>query len=215
MKNNPAMLCPICKTRRPRRYCPAVQGNICSVCCGQEREVSLNCPLDCEYLQEARKHERPRDLKSEDFPNRDIQVSEQFLRDREELVMFMSRALLDAGLETPGAVDSDALEALECLIRTYRTLQSGLVYETRPVSPPAAAIYDHMQTAVQEFRREVTEKSGMNTLRDAEILGVFVFLERMQIQDANGRPRGRAFLDHLRSFFPAQPAPEASPLIQQ
>ncbi|MGH9665761.1 MAG: hypothetical protein ACRD9L_15150 [Bryobacteraceae bacterium] len=209
------MLCRICQTRRPRRYCPAVQGDICSVCCGKEREVSLNCPLECQYLQEARKHERPRDLKPEDFPDRDIPVTGQFLREREDLVMFLSRSLLDAGLETPGAVDSDAREALEALIRTYRTLQSGLVYETRPVNPLAAAIHDCMQSAVQDFRREQTEKSGMNTLRDAEILGVFVFLEHMEIQEANGRPRGRAFLDHLRSYFPAQPAPETSPLIQQ
>ena len=209
------MLCRICETRRPRRYCPAVQGEICPVCCGREREVSLNCPLDCEYLQEARKHERPRELKNEDFPNRDIRITEQFLRDREELIAFMSRSLLDAGLETAGAVDSDALAAVQALIRTYRTLQSGLVYETRPVSPMAAAIYDRMQSAVQEYRREIAEESGIASLRDAEVLGVLVFLERMEIQQANSRPRGRAFLDHLRSFFPSEPAREPGPLIQQ
>ena len=52
------MPCAICQIRRPRRFCPGVRGDICSLCCGTEREVTVNCPLDCEYLQEARKHEK-------------------------------------------------------------------------------------------------------------------------------------------------------------
>ncbi|MEO7145567.1 MAG: hypothetical protein ABI165_18890, partial [Bryobacteraceae bacterium] len=98
------MQCRICETRRPRRYCPAVRADICPMCCGSEREVTLDCPLDCEYLQEARKHERPRQLRSEDFPNRDIPVTEAFLREHDDLLLFTSRALLAAAFETPGAV---------------------------------------------------------------------------------------------------------------
>ncbi|HLJ17680.1 MAG TPA: hypothetical protein VKV15_24500 [Bryobacteraceae bacterium] len=201
--------------RRPRRYCPAVHADICSICCGNEREVSLNCPLECEYLQEARKHERPRELRSEDLPNQDIHVTEKFLREHEELLMFMAHSLLDAALQTPGAVDSDTRDALESLIRTYRTLQSGLVYETRPTNMVAAVLHERMQAAVQEFRRQFTENTGLSTLRDAEILGVLAFLQRMEIKQANGRPRGRAFLDHLRGYFAGEPAPEIRPLIQQ
>ncbi len=40
----PVMKCPICDTRKPRRHCPGVHGEICSICCGNEREVSISLP---------------------------------------------------------------------------------------------------------------------------------------------------------------------------
>ena len=46
-----------------------------------------------------------------------------------------------AALDTPGAVDYDVREALEALIRTYRTLESGVYYESVPANPLAANIY--------------------------------------------------------------------------
>ncbi len=73
------MKCKICDTRKPRRYCPGVSGEICSQCCGNEREVTISCPLNCLYLVEARLHEKRHPLNPDDVPNRDIQVTEQFL----------------------------------------------------------------------------------------------------------------------------------------
>src|SRR4026209_2836103 len=134
------MACKICEIRRPKRSCPAVHGEICSLCCGQQREMTLDCPLDCEYLQEARRHERAVPVKPDEFPNQDIRVSDTFIRDHEELLMALGRALLHPGLGTPGAVDFDMREALAALIRTQRTLESGLYYETRPENPVAAEL---------------------------------------------------------------------------
>ena len=76
---------------------------------------------------------------------------------------------------TAGAVDSDVRDALESLIRTYRTLQSGLYYETRPTNLIAAGIHQRMQEAVEGLRKELAEKNAM-PLRDVEILGTLVFL---------------------------------------
>ncbi len=44
------LICPICGKRRPERFCPAKGEKICAVCCGKEREVTLDCPADCTYL---------------------------------------------------------------------------------------------------------------------------------------------------------------------
>src|SRR5438045_818068 len=114
------MTCKICETRRARRFCPAVGGQICSLCCGQEREMTLRCPLDCEYLREARKHEHPEPVDPDKFPNQDIKLGEQFLYQNETLMIGMGRAVIDAALATPGAVDTDLREAFEALIRTQR-----------------------------------------------------------------------------------------------
>ena len=55
---------------------------------------------------------------------------------------FCTFTLVDAALRTPGAVDSDVLAALAALIRTYRTSESGLVYETRAEDRVAAAVQE-------------------------------------------------------------------------
>jgi hypothetical protein len=209
------MKCRICETRKPRRYCPGMSADICSVCCGAEREVTVNCPLDCQFLAEARLHEKPPELKPEDIPNRDIPVSEEFLRDQEPLLIFMGAKLVEAALATAGAVDSDVRDALDSLARTYRTLQSGLYYESRPANLVAAAIQQKLQDAIDKLRKELQEK-GATPVRDADVLGVLVFLQRVALHRNNGRPRGRAFIHYLHDYFPreGEPAPSASSLIQ-
>src|SRR5690349_12759212 len=135
--------CRICHTRRPRRHCPAIDDDICSQCCGDQREVNISCPLECRYLQEAHRHERGVELALDNLPNEDIDVSEEFVHDNEELVLFCLFTLADAALRTGGAVDADLQKAIDALIRTYRTANSGLVYETRPDDKIAAAVQDH------------------------------------------------------------------------
>ena len=211
----PVMKCPICNTRMARRYCPGLHAEICSICCGNEREVSISCPLDCPYLVEARRHEKPHELNPGEVPNRDVAVTAEFLREHESLLVFLGSRLVEAALAQAGAVDSDALEALQSLIRTYRTLESGLYYETRPTNLIAAGIHRRMQEAVEDLRKELAGKNA-TPLRDAAILGTLVFLERVELHENNGRPRGRAFIDYLRAYFPPTeqtPAPSTS-LIQ-
>jgi hypothetical protein len=190
-----------------------VRGDICAICCGTEREQTVHCPLECEYLQESRKHEEPPLADAETFPNKDIRVTEQFLREQEHLLMFISVTLLQAALSTPGAVDNDVKEALDALVRTYRTLQSGLYYDSRPTNPIAAAIYARVQEEVQQLRKREGENAGMHTIRDADVLGICAFLQRMEIQQNNGRRLGRAFVDFLRLHFPQTAAPEAAPSL--
>lgn len=164
---------------------------------------------------EARRHEKPREVNPEEVPNRDIQVTEEFLREHEPLLVFLSSRLLEAALTAAGAVDSDVREALQSLIRTYRTLQSGLYYETRPTNLIAAGIHQKMQEAIEGLRKELAEKNA-TPIRDTELLGTFVFLERVELHENNGRPKGRAFIDYLRTYFApaAREIPPASPLIQ-
>jgi hypothetical protein len=210
------MSCAICHVRRPKRFCPGVRGEICTICCGTEREVSVDCPLDCEYLREAHQHEKVAPGDPRNFPNQDIRVTEEFLRDHEPLLLYLARTVLDAALATPGAVDFDVREALEALVRTYRTLKSGVYYETRPDNPIAANICHLVQTAIAEFRKQETERGGMAHTRDADILGLLIFLQRLELDNNNGRKRGRAYLDFLRGFFPAEAdetAPATSSLI--
>jgi hypothetical protein len=197
-------LCRICQSKKAKRRCPGIQGDICPTCCGSEREVTVDCPFDCEYLVESRRHDRLPDVDPDRFPNLDIRTDEQFLRDNEPLVIFSAQALLGAALTAKG-IDNDVREALEAMIRTKRTEQSGLIYETKPQNPYAAQIQEKWTQAIEELMRKVHEQTGTHAIRDSQILGVLVFLQRLEIQHNNGRKRGRAFLSFLAEYFAAPP----------
>jgi hypothetical protein len=202
------MSCAICETRRPRRFCPGVRGDICTVCCGAEREVTVNCPLDCEFLLEARKHDRVEPFNPEVLPNPDIRLSRKDLQDNEDLLLFLVRALVAAAMGTSGAVDLDVREALEALIRTYRTLQNGVYYESVPENSLAANIYRMVQHGLAQFRQEERKRLGISRTRDANVLALLVYLQRIELDRNNGRRRSRAFLGALMEHYRVpQPAP--------
>ena len=197
------MLCAICQKRRPRRYCPGVRGDICPVCCGTEREVTVRCPSDCEYLMEARKHERTEGLDPATIPHRDIPMTEEFLEEKSDLIAELGSALAAAS-EVEGAVDSDAREAVASLIQSYRTLQSGVIYENLPPNPIAANLNRAMQAAVAQFLTKERQALGVSKTRDADVLRVLVFLDILALDRSNGRRYGRSFLDALLKFQPAE-----------
>jgi hypothetical protein len=196
------ILCKICGKRRARRACPAVAGEICPLCCGTEREVTLACPLECEYLREAHRREKPMPLPQGQLSNPDIAVSEEFVRSHEEFLLFCIFSLVQAALQTPGAVDSDVIDALEALIQTHRTLESGLYYETRARNTIAAGVQRSFEASLADYQKLRTEREHLSPGRNVEVLAILVFLHRLGQQNQNGRPRGRMYLDLLRHMTP-------------
>lgn len=211
------VLCKICNKRRARRHCPGVGGEICPQCCGTERENTVDCPHDCEHLRAARVHEQLAPIPSTEIPNQDIRVTNEFIQQHEQVITWTTAALARA-METERAVDFDARQALDALIRTYRTLDSGLIYETRPENPYAARLQQALQESIEDLRKNLAQEggvaAGMNVLRDADVLGALVFLQRLEMQHNNGRRRGRAFFDFLRSYFPVPAEASAASVIQ-
>src|SRR6516164_5625393 len=122
------MSCTLCKLRKEKRFCPALHDKICPVCCGEQREVTLDYPGECVYLQEARKHERHslEDVPKEDlFP--EVEIREQFLYEREPLLTGLSFALARAVHADRSVYDRDLIAALSTMARKQQTLvNSGL-----------------------------------------------------------------------------------------
>ena len=42
--------CAYCGNRKGKRPCPALDGSICTLCCGEHRTIEISCPSDCRYL---------------------------------------------------------------------------------------------------------------------------------------------------------------------
>ncbi len=197
--------CKICNQRRAKRHCPGAEGEICAICCAEGREITIECPRECPHLREARAHEAKVVLTIDQVPNRDIEVSEDFVRQQEHLVLMLGNTITRA-MEKGKAVDSDAREALEAIIQTYRTRESGLIYESKPANPYAVEIVDALKSMIEELGKKVEEATGTNTVRDADLLGTLIFLQRLALQYDNGRRRGRVFFDFLMDHFPVAAA---------
>ena len=53
-------LCVYCKQRKGKRPCPALNGGICSHCCGEHRVVRVSCPSDCVFLGSGSNYQQKR-----------------------------------------------------------------------------------------------------------------------------------------------------------
>jgi hypothetical protein len=190
------MKCVICEERKPRRHCPGVQGEICHTCCGEERENTVDCPLDCVYLREARVREKPAEVNPAGIPFSDLQVPRRFVQEHEAPFMLVVDSVVRAIHSNSEAIDNDVRDALESLIRTYKTLQSGLLYETLPEGPIAAGIYHRAQQEIAEGRQKIASNTG-TSVRDADVLSALLLVQRTVYRYNNGRRRGRAFIDYL------------------
>ena len=230
--------CAICEERKEKRFCPAVHGKICPQCCGEQREVTLDCPSDCPYLLQAREHATTHHANAQNerlgardhealFPEveiPDVEITEQFLYEREELILGLSfalakcaradrslvdRSLADRSLADRPLMDRDLIAAVSSLAKSYETLvNSNLIYE-----PPIAnlahqaivrEIAREVETMVREFREAEQQHIGHTRLRDSDVLKALVFLLRLGLGRTSGRPKSRAFVDFLFAQFPAK-----------
>lgn len=196
------ILCRLCEMKPPRRLCPALNAEICAPCCGVEREQSISCPFDCEHLREARKHEKLPEIDARSLPHPEIELTDSFLERNQDLAIITGRILLMGALDTEGIVDSDMRDALDALVRTYKTADSGLVYESRSANTYATAVQQRFQAEVARFRDMVAQQTGTHAVKDKDLLGVLVFWQRMELQRSNGRRKGRAFIESLFSLLP-------------
>lgn len=211
------MSCPICEKRPPKRFCPAKGEKICAVCCGREREVTIDCPLDCPYLIEGHRYEREhrKPISPQEFPFRDVEFPVDFVYERWAVVAGLATTILNFQIQNKDANDGVTFGALEALAETFRTLGTGIYFERPPDAPMPRALYGHIAEFLQDFRKQQAERAGFPTLKDSDIFKLLVFLLRVGKQETNGRPRSRAFLGFLRTRFPlpAETAKESSRII--
>lgn len=208
------MSCAICEIRREKRFCPAVHGRICPQCCGEQREVTLDCPSDCVYLQQAREHEKPSAGAQPDAAALFIQVEvgDQFIYQREHLLTGLSYALAKSARADRTLTDRDLIAALTAMIRTYETLvNSGLHYETPTASAAQHAVAVEISNMLKQYREAEQKHMAQVTLRDSEILKALVFLVRLAHGRTSGRPKSRAFIDFLFAQFPEKRSVIAAP----
>ena len=200
------MSCPICEKRKSARFCPAKGEKICAVCCGTEREVSIDCPADCSYLVAAHRYEdeHQRELPA-DTPLLDVKVPQDVIYAQQNLLSGIAFTAAKFSAAHPALTDADVLAALQTLADTYKTLGSGIYYEKPPDALIPRELYAALAQFLNESKQQPAERPGSAPVKDSDIFSLLVFLYRMGLLRTNGRPRARRYIEFLRGQFPAAP----------
>jgi hypothetical protein len=198
--------CPICEKRKTARFCPAKGEKICAVCCGTEREVTIDCPSDCSYLVAAHRYEdeHQRSLPA-DTPLLDEKIPQDIVHTHQQLMAALAFSIAKFCAAQPAVTDPDVLAALQSLAQTYKTLASGIIYEKPPDARLPRELYATLITFVDEVKKQQAESTTAARLKDSEVFFLLVFLYRMGLLRANGRSRSRRFIEFLRGQFPQAP----------
>ncbi len=199
------MLCPICQKRKPGRFCPAKAEKICAICCGTEREVTIDCPADCACLVSAHRYEdqHPRPLPAS-IPLLDVRLSSEVVQRHPQVLSAMAFTIAKFCAAQPATTDPDVLAAIQALAESYKTLVAGIVYEQPPVMALQHELYDALAVFLSETKQQ-PDRVSSGPIKDSELFQLLVFLFRMGLLRTNGRPRSRRFIEFLRGQFPAAP----------
>ncbi len=202
------LTCPICNLRKEKRFCLALHDRICPQCCGEQREVTLECPSECSYLQQARQHEKPRDVPDnpaeEMFPA--VRLRHDFVDQHEPLIGGILATLARLSRTDRHLKDRELIGALANMVRSQQTLiASGLVYEQVLPNPAQQALINTLRLVLEEYREVEKKHLGYTRLKDPDILHALVFTLRLAHVHTSGRPLSRGFLDFLNERFPEAP----------
>ena len=197
------MTCPICQKRKPGRFCPAKAEKICAVCCGTEREVTIDCPSDCGYLLSAHRYENehPRALPA-DTPLLDVRITSDTIHTHGRFLSAIAFTIAKFCATQPSTTDPDVLATL-CRPSPKPTKLSLPASSTSSRPPPTsnANSTTHSPPSSPNAKQNTTPAS-FGPVKDSEIFQLLVFLFRMGLLRTNGRPRSRRFIEFLRGQFP-------------
>jgi hypothetical protein len=197
------VVCPLCGTRRARRGCPALDKQICAVCCGTKRLVQIRCPSDCAWLATAREHPPATVIRQR---QQDVGILSRILRDlseRQSHLLFLIASFLATyqPTELHAPIDDDVVEAISSLAATFETASRGLIYDHRP----ASLLAERLATALRPVLEEAGRGAGSSFERDAAVV-----LRRLEeaVRDVRtfDQTNRQAFLELLRRVM--APSPE-------
>jgi hypothetical protein len=153
--------CPLCGTRKARRACPALNREICAVCCGTKRLVEIACPADCGWLRASAAHPPAIAQRRQE---RDLAFIYGALGDLSErqgrVLLYLQAFVKQCATVSPTAitglaplVDRDVADAAASLASTFETSAKGILYEHQATSVPAQRVAGDLKRGLQELAR--------------------------------------------------------------
>jgi len=209
------MSCPLCRSRKERRACPALGQTICPVCCGTKRLTEIACPDDCVYLTSAREHPAAVIKKQQEHDVAILMPTLQGLTERQYQLFFLFQTAVarHAPEGFTRLVDDDVAEAAAAVAATLETAARGVIYDHAAQSLPAQRLAADLKTMLAEMRQQGA------AVYDREAAIALRAIEKGAREIGKLEPGGTSYLTLMarllqrnRATTPA-PAPEPRSLI--
>lgn len=205
------MSCPLCGSRKEKRFCPALNQTICPVCCGTKRLTEIQCPDTCTYLTSAREHPAAVVKRQQEHDVAILLPTLHGLTERQYQLFFLFQSLI--ARHTPEGfarlVDDDVAEAAASMASTLETAARGVIYEHAAQSLPAQRLANDMKTMLADMRQQGA------TVYDREAALVLRAIEKGARETRDIEPGDTSYLTLMARLLQrnrqAQPAPAERP----
>lgn len=161
-------ICPKCSTRKAKRECPALAQAICPVCCAKSRMIELACPESCVYLKEARKSTAQRRMPKfvQYLAANDKREALAGFRRFEMILFLLERAIVEVQrYRFRDLRDEEALDGVKNALKTYETLDRGIIYEHPSESPRVQAVTRAALDALNDVRKRLQEQQRSSLMK--------------------------------------------------
>jgi hypothetical protein len=207
------MTCPLCQKRPPKRACPALRQDICTVCCGTKRLVEIQCPEDCRYLEAAQRHPAAVVKRQIDRDVTLLMASVGPLSEQQLQLFFLLQSMVLAykpeGLAR--LLDADIALASGALAGSLESASKGVIFE----EATASVVAEGLRRAMRPVLDEITKNSGSRAEREVAV--VLRAMERGARHEGGPIPAGEtSYLELAGRVFqqrPQTPKPAEKPLI--
>jgi hypothetical protein len=202
------MSCPLCQKRPSKRFCPAKEKEICTVCCATKRLVEIACPEDCRYQGAAQRHPAAVVRKQIDHDLSLLMGTVGRLSEQQLQLFFLIQTLVLAYKpEGLGRItDADVALSVGALAASLETASKGVIFDEALTSIPAEGLRRALKPAIEE----ITKAGGARAER--EVAMVLRSVERGASHAGGHIPDGQTtYLELVGRVFQDRPLqPRAS-----
>lgn len=188
--------CPYCTSRKGKRPCPALNGLICSSCCGEHRLTRIHCPDSCVYMDSGSEYQQKR-LAELFMPTR-----RDFYRDLSELGGDKAVALFNL-IEVvtfryfSGRHDGQDAEVVAA-IQTLRRALSPL----HVPSGPMPVFAEHLIKEYEAFQKENPQQIAGASDAPEVLDRAMTFISTFSGQDFQSRRFLSGLLGYVKAYHP-------------
>ena len=209
-------VCPLCRSRKGKRSCPAERATICSVCCGEKRIVEIACPSDCVWLGQGIQNDARREA-LDYLQHQDPRKGARWIRAVERFGLILEtieRAIASSSIR--GLRDEELLVALKSAAKTFESEAKGVVFEALPEAPTLQALTRELVASVRGLVRLIDQERAKLGGRGESLpaIGAEALAESFSVMaERCAYHAGRAaaagtLVEHLRRIHPHPPGPE-------
>jgi len=211
----PAVKCSSCHRRKGKRECPALNGLICTPCCGEKRVSEIHCPSDCRYLSSGRQYQTDKKyiaiIRETPEPSKRARILEA-LRDPHEFLLTLEQSVRAFSMGFSSLKDHNVRSAYELVQSTYQTENKGIIYEHKSSDPLVQPLVRQLRADLEAHRNRLLAEGERLDLQ--EILNCLELSILDVSHHISRNPEGTEYLDFIRRNVPdEQENPDDSGII--